>query len=226
MLLLFGEMRPPAWVRELYAAGLVIGERYKQADAPEVVHALSGMLYVSPSNWGLLSVPNALVRGVFSAIDEPGVELPSHSEKPGKLDAHISVFRPEELAEIGGPDKLTERGKRFRYTTGAVKTVQPAGWPTMNRVWFVKIHSPELEVLRQSYGLSPRPKNNEFDFHLTVAVRRKGVLGKNPISKSILTDEKPSDPVNLPLRQFICSSCGQSDCPGCSGNTRRIPQLG
>ena len=28
------------------------------------------------SGWVLLSVPNALVRGCFAALDEPGVELP------------------------------------------------------------------------------------------------------------------------------------------------------
>jgi hypothetical protein len=221
VLLLFGELSPPSWVREVYCAGFGIGQRFKQADAPEVVHALSGMLYVTPSNWGLLAVPNALVRGVYSAIDEPGVELPSHSEKPGKLDAHISVFRPEDIAAIGGPGKLTERGKHFHYTTGQLKTVQPAGWPQMSKVWMLEVKSPELQTLRQSYGLTPLPHDNDFQFHITVGVRRKGVLGRNEISKSILVDDKPADPLPVP-RKFICSVCGHDDCAGCTGTTQRV----
>lgn len=221
MLLLFGEYSPPAWVREIYTAGYGLGQQ-KQADDPEIVHALSGMLYVTPGNWGLLSVPNALVRGTFAGLDEIGTELPGDSDKPGRLNAHISVFRPEEIEQIGGPDKLTERGKHFHYTTGPLKSVQPAGWPAMSKVWFIEVRSPELQQLRQSYGLPPLPKNNEFPFHITIAVRRKGVLGRNAISKSILVDSKPADPVQYPERKYVCDSCGQADCQGCAGTTKRV----
>lgn len=149
----------------------------------ELSYAMTGRLYASQSGWLLLSVPNALVRGVFDTIQEPGVELP-----PGKngnpFNAHISVMRSEEVESIGGVDKITERGHTFRYTLGPLKTVVPAGWDAISKVWFVQVNSPELKKLRTSYGLTPLPHNNEFDFHITAAVRKKSVLQHNDVAKA------------------------------------------
>lgn len=154
------------------------------ATKPTPAYTLSGRLYLSKSGWILLTVPNDLVRGIFAAMDEPGIELPPSGPRE-KLDAHISVIRPEELETIeGGADAITERGKSFKYTLGRLVTVRPAGWSEMSQAWFMTVHSTELQSLRKSYGLSPRPKDNEFDFHVTVAVRRKSVLGRNETSKA------------------------------------------
>lgn len=149
---------------------------------PTTSHSMSGRLYRSDSGWILLSVPNALVRGAFDALDQPGIELPYKSD--GTLNAHISVFRPEELERIGGPDRITERGHTFHYTLGRLKTVVPAGWAEMSRVWMIEVSSPELEKLRKSYGLSGLPNENKFAFHITVAVRRKKVLQENDVRKA------------------------------------------
>lgn len=156
-----------------FALGLL---HVKQAriSAPELSYGLGGRLYLSRSGWLLLSVPNNLLRGAFAAIQEPGAELPWHSD--GTLNAHITVMRPEELEQIGGPDKVSERGQIFRYTLGPLQSVEPHGWSGMSRVWMIKVQSPALKRLRVSYGLSPLPKDNQFEFHITVAVRRRGVL--------------------------------------------------
>ncbi len=153
----------------------------KAASTPEPAYNLTGQLYLAPSGWILLSVPNALVRGVFSAMQEPGIELPPGPD--GKLNAHITVFRPDELEQIGGADKVTERGKTFSYTIGRLVTVEPDGWSEMRRVWFLTAHSEQLQALRRSYGLSSLPKEGQHPFHITCAVLRKGVLGRNETSK-------------------------------------------
>jgi hypothetical protein len=150
----------------------------RAADTPELSYSLGGRLFISQSGWGLLSVPNALVRGAFAALHEPGAELP-----PG-FNAHISVLRPEDLDQIGGPDKVKERGQVFRYTLGPLRSVKPAGWPGISRVWFIEVNSPELQQLRKSYGLTPLPKDNEFKFHITVATRKTGVLQANELSRA------------------------------------------
>jgi hypothetical protein len=154
------------------------------AGQPQTTHALSGELYASHSGWLLLNVPNSLVHGAFAALDEPGVELPP-GKPPRGMNAHISVIRPEELEQAGlTMDDIKERGQRFRYTLGPIQSVVPHGWDEMSKVWFIKVDSPELKRLRKTYGLTPLPKNNEFDFHITVAVRRKHVLGANTVSKA------------------------------------------
>lgn len=153
----------------------------KSAGTPETSQSLAGTLYLSRGNWLLLTVPNALGRGAFAALSEQGIELPTNSA--GLYNAHISVFRPEELEKIGGPDKISERGKTFRYTLGPVKTVKPDGWAGVERVWFIQVHSPELERLRRSYGLSSLPNDDEYRFHITFAVRKSRVLGRNTVTK-------------------------------------------
>jgi hypothetical protein len=154
----------------------------KTAGKALTTHALSGELYASKSGWLLLSVPNALVRGAFDALNETGVELPPQHD--GKLNAHISVMRPEELEQIGGIDKITERGHHFNYTLGPVQETRPSGWGEMAKVWFIQVKSTDLQNLRKSYGLSPRPNGNKYDFHITIAVRRKKVLQQNDVAKA------------------------------------------
>lgn len=148
---------------------------------------LTGRFYVSKSGWGLLSVPNSLARGLFEASQEPGIELPpGPGDPPGLFNAHVSVFRKEEIEQLGGPDRLKERGEVFCYNLGPVKSVVPMGWSEMSRCWFVEIHSPELKALRKSYGLSPLPMKGDMElpFHITFAVRRKGILQPNALSKA------------------------------------------
>ncbi len=153
----------------------------KAAGDAENSAALAGRLIISRSGWALLEVPNGVVRGLFQALDEPGAELPVSTHGP--LNAHISVMTKGDVDRLGGPDKLTERGKLFHYQLGPIQTVVPKGWDGVSRVWFVKVHSPELQQLRRTYGLTPKPHDGDFDFHITFAIRRTGVLGTNPVRK-------------------------------------------
>lgn len=148
---------------------------------PELSYSLRGKLYLSSSGWILLSVPNALGRGAFEALREPGTELPGARE--GGYNAHISVIRPEELEQIGGPDKIDERGHEFSFTLGPVRSVTPTSWDGVSKVWFIEVQSPELERLRKSYGLPALPNDNRYKFHITFAVRRRGVLRESSITK-------------------------------------------
>jgi hypothetical protein len=176
----------PMHFQQIYELGV------KMAGDTSPSYDMSGMLYAKDTEehggaWVMLSVPNALVRGVFAGMDAPGIELPPSSEAGG-LMAHISVMRPEELDIIGGIDEISERGKRFNYRIGGLTHCVPDGWKEMSDCWFLKVHSPELQQLRRSYGLSSLPKNGEFDFHITVAVRRKGVLSRTDKAKGDQAD--------------------------------------
>ena len=168
-----------------YRVAYEIGQ--KVAGDFSLVHNMSGRFHISnhnDQNWGLLTVPNALVLGVHQAMDEPGIELPPDSTSL-KLNAHITVMRPEEIAAIGGPDKLKhDRGKMFTYTIGRLVSMVPKGWKEMSKCWALRVISPALQTLRKSYGLTSKPNGGKFDFHITVAVRRKGVLGKNETGKA------------------------------------------
>ena len=154
----------------------------KQAFQPETTYSLSGRLYMSDTGYLLLSVPNAVVRGLFDALDEHGIELPV--KENGTLNAHISVMRPEEVEKIGGPDKITERGHSYKYNLGAVKCVKPAGG-MFSKVWYVVVNSPDLQALRRTYGLASLPKENKHEFHITLAVRKTKVMSNNSVAKHV-----------------------------------------
>lgn len=166
---------PALWVKPLFDVGIKI------AEDPEVSYNLVGTLYLSSSGWLLLTVPNAIVRGVFAAMKESGIELPP-SGPDGTLNAHITVCTKDEVNMIG-QDKITERGKQFEYTIGRLYSVKPDGWEGIDKVWFLSVHSPALQAFRKSYGLSPLPNEGKHSYHITVACRRRGVLGRNEKSK-------------------------------------------
>lgn len=183
----------------------------KQAAAkPSISYGMVGRLQLSKSGWLLLTVPNSLVRGASAALDEPGVELPLND---GRLEAHMSVMTPEDIGQIGGADKITERGRDFRYTLGPIRSVVPGGWKEMSKVWMIEVRSPALKKLRVSYGLTPLLHNGKHQFHITIAVRRKGVLGQNGTRKAASLIHSNGDvaeffksPPNKEGRR--CPSCG------------------
>jgi len=150
----------------------------KAAKAPSKSYAMEGELYLSKTGWLMLRIPHSIVRGVFSTINEQGIELPHNPS--GKLEAHIGVMRPEEIDQIGGAEKITERGKTFSYTLGPLRTIARPEDTSLSRVWHLEVNSPTLQALRRSYGLNGEGK---FDLHITVAVRRKNVLSQGQPSK-------------------------------------------
>lgn len=158
---------------------------FKLAAKPKPVTAFSGRLVHSKSGWVLLEVPNAFVRGAFAMLSVPGAELPP-SGPNGRLNAHISVMRPEEVESIGDADKINELGKTFSFQVGNLKEVNPSGWAEMDKVWLLNVVSPELQNLRKSYGLPGKPhrKGVELNFHITVGVRRRGVFRDGRINKA------------------------------------------
>lgn len=179
---------PSPLTRTLFA----VGGWMVKAGAGAPAYNLSGLLYLSPSGYLLLSVPNALVRGVFAALHEPGAELPPSGSRG--LNAHVTVMRPEELELLGGPDAVTERGKQFRYTLGRFVELEPEGWPEMSKAYLLKVHSPELQQLRRSYGLSGLPHEGRHEFGVICAVKRKGVLGRNAVGKGEANSDQAAVP--------------------------------
>lgn len=143
-----------------------------------MIEELEGRLVLLRSGYVALTVPNSIVLGAYQALSSPGLMLPYYD---GKLNAHITVMRPEDVASIGGSEKITERGKAFKYRLGGLAS----GGPINNKSEFAKFYffqvtSPQLAQLRRTYGLSGEP---EVPFHITVAYRKPSVLYTNSVTK-------------------------------------------
>ena len=224
----------PQYFREhpAYAAGNALGWLYRSGNKQAATnYPLAGRLYLAKSGWLLLSVPNALVRGVFDALVEPGTELPTAgvfnvpNVEAHIVNAHISVMTAAEVSAIGA-DKINERGHMFGYTLGGLKEIDVKNVDGVSKVWAIQVSSPALSALRKSYGLSALP-NDDHPFHITVAARRKGVLldnGKakgyetpaesdeghrfsNPISRGELKAASAAD------MTYDCNCSGACTCP-------------
>lgn len=165
-----------AYDKLAYDLGSAIG--YLKKEASIKTNALSGELYASSNGAVLLSVPNAIVRGTFDALDENGLSLPG---KNGKFNAHIVVMTPDEVDKLGGLSKITERGHHFHYNLGPLHEAPASEMFDFSKVWFLSVISSDLAQLRKTYGLTPSPGRNGFN--LVVALRKLGVLGKNDIKK-------------------------------------------
>lgn len=143
---------------------------------------MSGLLQVTSTNYLIVAVPTALVRGIFDAMHEPGISLPS-SIDGGAVRAGIVVMTPEELTMAGGADKITERGKPYTYVLDGLEEAQAKNWPGISTCWHLKVKSPELGRLRRSYGL-PTKLEGDCEFSIVVACRKIGVLAANAVSKT------------------------------------------
>lgn len=153
---------------------------------------LSGVLQAAKSGHLLVGVPAALVRGVFDAMDEPGISLPSAVDGES-LRAGIVVMSPDELEQVGGAAKITERGKHFSYRLGNIVEAPARGWAGVSKCWHLEIKSPELKQLRKTYGL-PANMPGSSGMSIVVACRKSGVLGENATSKTTVEQS----PTKLP----------------------------
>jgi len=141
---------------------------YKKAKKFKEVN-LKGKLQQAPNGFTYLKIPNALINSLFAIVDEEDIVKPPYDQKKyNSIGAHVTVIYDEEVKE--NDLEIKEIGEEFNFTLGEFKSTHPDGWDEVEEVYFVQIHSPELEALRKSYGLSKKVSGHEF--HITVAVEK------------------------------------------------------
>jgi hypothetical protein len=121
-----------------------------------------GKLVAEKGEYVLLKAPSDFTNRIYDAIYEEGMKKPPYG-------AHISVMTDEEHKQVG---PIKEDGQEFEYNISSIESCNPEGWDEMEKVWFVKCKSSQLENLRKKYGLEPLMFGGH-DFHITVAVREK-----------------------------------------------------
>lgn len=225
--ILDGSWREPLASQTEYNIGNAIGWLSRGEKQAATNHALAGRLYVAKSGWLLLSVPNALVRGVYDAMTAPGAELPRAGTlnvpnvASDLLNAHISVMNADEVKKIGA-ENINERGHMVGYSLGALKEITPRNIAGVSKVWALQVSSPMLSAIRKSYGLPPLL--NGHAFHITVAVRRKSVLNNNTVSKAA-EDKQPQPRVRVVMpykNQYLMETLNNSKWPENIGKRRFI----
>ncbi|WP_068471189.1 hypothetical protein [Candidatus Protochlamydia phocaeensis] len=124
----------------------------------------SGILKQNPDGYVYLKVDDQYIHRLLPFVDEPGFHKPGSLNRPSKVGAHISVMYKKEGQESRPIEELGKaysfRIKDFRYVKSKGKTFA-----------ILELDAPELEQLRERYGLSPKLLGHEF--HITIAEKFK-----------------------------------------------------
>jgi len=113
----------------------------------------SGRLQVNRYQELVVQVPSGLLRGYLDALRFPGAEL---HQPHGTWEPAIVVMTKEELAKVGGPSAISERGKEFDYRFSGSK--DDGGCHCYQKAWYLEAIAPDLVKLRQAYGLPGEPE--------------------------------------------------------------------
>jgi hypothetical protein len=120
-----------------------------------------GRLMQKANGYLYIEVSDDFIAVALPLIDCRGKIVPlSHYTRKKGIGAHISVILEDERIwnDIW---EVKELGQEFTFTVMELRTVKQA-----KKLWLLAVDAPDLENLRESYGLSPKLKGH--DFHITI----------------------------------------------------------
>lgn len=137
---------PPSW-QEAFT--------YAQANLPK-----EGRLMRKADGFVYLKVDDDYIHALFPmlGIQEKGFKEPPYFRTKNSPGAHISVFYGDERVI---PEEI---GQHFSFELKKIVMVKPSKYISYV---VLEVESPELEKLREKYGLSPKLHGHEF--HITLA---------------------------------------------------------
>ena len=157
----------------LHLATTVLSAPKKTRNAREILDFAErnlptvGVLKQDERGFVYVDLPDSYIYDLYPMIQEAGVEIPPYFDFEGAYGAHISVILSAEALPTGA---LEEVGNTVSFTITDCQSVKPFGWAGIDKVYFLTVECPELEKLREKYGLSS--KINGHEFHITIALKR------------------------------------------------------
>lgn len=121
---------------------------------------LEGQLRVKSDGFVYLKVDDRYIHTLFPmlGVKNEGYREPPYFRSPEAPGAHISVFYENEKIH---PEEV---GKLFHFKLKGLRKVRPSKY---SEYLILEVDSPELEELREKYGLAPKLQGHEF--HITLA---------------------------------------------------------
>ncbi len=140
-----------------------------------------GTLKQKPNGYLYVEVADEYIAETLPLIDAKGkIVPPQHYTSKKGIGAHISVMYENEQIdnEIW---EIAELGKEYTFRVLELRTVKLNTNNKLRKLWLLAVDAPELEALRESYGLPRLLKGH--DFHITLGTQVPGkieVLPKQP----------------------------------------------
>lgn len=152
-------------------------EDYQVENQPQVIERViqipqRGILKQKDNGYLYVEVSKDFIAEALPLIDAPGkIVPPRHYTSKKGIGAHISVMYENEqiLNEIW---EIKELGKEFTFSVMELRTIKLNKDNKIKKLWLLAVAAPELEKLRESYGLSSRLKDH--DFHITIGTQVPG----------------------------------------------------
>ena len=138
--------------------------------AEQIVH--QGVLKQKDNGYLYVEVSNEFISSILPLLDAPGKLVPPrhYTSKKG-IGAHISVMYENERIEHE-LWSIEELGQEFTFRIRELRTVKLVKDNKMKKLWLIAVDAPELEKLREHYGLSSKLKGH--DFHITICTQVPG----------------------------------------------------
>lgn len=133
-----------------------------------------GILKQKDNGYLYVEVSKDFIAEALPLIKAQGkIVPPRHYTSKKGIGAHISVMYENEqiLNEIW---EIKELGHEFTFTVMELRTVKLNKDNKVKKLWLIAVSSPELEKLRESYGLPSKLKNH--DFHITIGTQVPGKI--------------------------------------------------
>ena len=165
---------------------------YQVEYQPEVLEKVmqyeqTGILKQKDNGYLYVEVARDFIAEALPLIDAQGKLVPPrhYTSKKG-IGAHISVmYENEQIAnEIW---EIKELGQEFTFTVMELRTVKISRENKLKKLWLLAVAAPELERLRESYGLSSLLKGH--DFHITIGSQIPG----KPLFNAIFIEEEEKE---------------------------------
>lgn len=165
---------------------------YQVENQPQVIDKIiqfeqKGILKQKDNGYLYVEVSKDFIAEALPLINAQGkIVPPRHYTSKKGIGAHISVMYENEqiLNEIW---EIKELGQEFTFTVMELRTVKLNKDNKVKKLWLVAVSAPELEKLRESYGLPSRLKNH--DFHITIGTQVPGT-GKAQVKAEEILFEK------------------------------------
>lgn len=120
----------------------------------------------STQNFVYVDIDDAYIHDLISFLKEDGFEEPKYFGTSDLVGAHITVIYPDEIKEYGAKG-IAECGEKIPFAPKECKIAHPPQWEDNESVYFIVIDAPELDQIREKYGLPFRA----HDFHITIGVK-------------------------------------------------------
>lgn len=131
-----------------------------------------GVLKQKDNGYLYLEVSKDFIAQILPLIEAPGKLVPPRHFKSKKgIGAHISVMYENEQIE-NEIWEIKELGQEFSFSIIELRTVKLNKDNKMKKLWLLAVYSPELEQLRERYGLLSKLKGH--DFHITICTQVPG----------------------------------------------------